>query len=54
MTFYNPDGIHKVVISEIDETTSRVTFLEKMGGRWVKLGPAEIWNTEDAIEEYRY
>lgn len=31
----------------------KVTFSEKMGNRWVKLGEPEIWaNIEDVKEEY--
>ena len=43
---------HKIVISSINETTCKVTIYENMGGRWVRLGPSETWNTQDAIEAY--
>lgn len=53
MTINKPDGIHKIVITKIDETTSYVTFYELMGNRWVMLGHAEVWDTQLAIESYR-
>ena len=37
------NGIHKIEAYEIDERTEKVIFLEKMGERFVKLGPSEIW-----------
>ena len=42
----------KITIKEIQEnnrTVLSVLFLEKMGERWVKLGPPDIFNNIGAV-----
>lgn len=46
------NGRHKILISPIDNKTCKVTWYEKMGDRYVKLGPSEIWNITDALNEF--
>ena len=45
---------HRIIISPIDDKQVKVTYYENMGGRWVKLGPSEIWCTEDAKSEFLF
>lgn len=45
-------GIHKVTVEERG-LYSLVTFYEKMGDRWVRLGNGELWDTHEALELVR-
>ena len=36
-------GAHKLTVEEIAPGMDRFTFYEKLGSRWVQMGPAETW-----------
>ena len=42
----------KLTVEEIRPGMDRLTVFELMGGRWVKLGPSETWDTETWKQEY--
>ena len=46
------NGCHKIIISPIDNKTCKITYYEKMSNRYVRLGPSEIWNIIDALNEF--
>ena len=39
-------------MKEAGPDTVEVNFLGFMGGRWVRLGPAEMWDREAFFKEY--
>lgn len=41
------NGMHKMVAVETGQDAFEVSWHEKMGGRWVQLGPAEMWSREE-------
>ena len=45
-------GIHIIVITEVDKDSCTVTIFEMMGSRYVQIGSPERWRTADALDEY--
>jgi hypothetical protein len=49
MKAYMIGEIHKLEVIK-NERDFTVRFFEKMGGRWVQLGPEEYWTSIDDIK----
>ena len=55
MKAYYFNEVHKIQIKETQENNRivfSVSFLEKMGERWVKLGPPDIFGSLSAVKFY--
>lgn len=47
MEYILDNGMHKMLVEEIGEDAAEVSWHERMGDRWVQLGPAETWSMEE-------
>lgn len=50
MKEYICNGVTKLTVEEIAPGLDLLTFYEKMGDRWVQLGPSENWSRAASIE----
>jgi len=41
---------HKWAFEKVSDDTYRATFYELTAGRWIQLGPSELWSAELALE----
>lgn len=44
------DSVTKLTVEEVQPGLDRLTFFELMGGRWVQLGPSELWSRAASLE----
>lgn len=44
------DGFRRLTVEEVAPGLDRITFWERMGCRWVQLGPSELWSRAASLE----
>ena len=50
MKEYICNGVTRLTVEEVEPGLDRLTVYELMGGRWVQLGPSELWSRAASIE----
>ena len=50
MKTFTCNSTFRMTVEEVKPGLDRLTFFELMGGRWVQLGPSELWSRAASLE----